>query len=98
MPKPSAFVNVQPVFLSKEDVAKVTTLSTGVIEHLVQRREFPQPRQLSGRRVGWLLREVVEWAESRPVSDLPPPPNTGSRRARPAAVESDQAGEVDAPT
>lgn len=98
MTKPSAFVNVQPVFLSKDDVAKVTTLSERVVEELVRQGKFPQPRQLSGRRVGWLLREVVEWAESRPVSDLPPPPNTGIKRARPAAVETDQDGAVDAPT
>lgn len=98
MPKPSAFVNVQPVFLSKDDVAKVTTLSERVVEELVRQGQFPQPRQLSGRRVGWLLREVVEWAESRPVSDLPPPPNTGLKRARPAVEEPDQDGAVDAPT
>ena len=32
--------------------------------------------------MGWLLREVMEWAETRPVSELPPPPNTGNRRKR----------------
>ncbi|UKI11834.1 hypothetical protein ACLUPT_11990 [Variovorax sp. SCN45] len=37
---------------------------------------------LSGRRVAWLVREVEAWAESRPVSNLPPPPNTGARKAR----------------
>ena len=39
--------------------------------------------------VNQLLREVLEWAETRPVSDLPPPPNTGNRRKRDAnAVEA----------
>ncbi|WP_422085424.1 helix-turn-helix transcriptional regulator [Variovorax sp.] len=41
---------------------------------------FPKPRVLSGRRVGWLLREVEEWAESRPVSALLPPKNSGYRK------------------
>ena len=42
-------------------------------------------RQLSGQRVGWLVREVQEWAESRPVSNLPPPPNTGAPKRKEAA-------------
>ncbi|WP_374258995.1 helix-turn-helix transcriptional regulator [Aquabacterium sp.] len=98
MPKPSAFVSIQPVFLSRDDVAKVTTLSERVVQDLVRQGKFPQPRRLSGMRVGWLLREVVEWAESRPVSDLPPPPNTGLKRAKPAPVVPGQDGAVDAPT
>jgi len=35
--------------------------------------EFPKPRKASARRSCWLLREIEEWAESRPVSDLLPP-------------------------
>ena len=42
-------------------------------------------RQLSGQRVGWLVREVQEWAESRTVSNLPPPPNTGAPKHKEAA-------------
>ena len=40
---------------------------------------------VSGQRVGWLVREVQEWAESRPVSNLPPPPNTGASKRKEAA-------------
>lgn len=32
-----------------------------------------------------LEREVQEWAESRPVSNLPPPPNTGASKRKEAA-------------
>lgn len=79
----------QPIFLDKPGVCAALTLSERVWEQLVQSGQAPKPRQLSGRRVGWLLREVLEWAETRPVSDLPPPPNTGNRRKRDAdAVEA----------
>lgn len=70
------------IYLDKQGVCAALTLSERVWEQLVQSGQAPKPRQLSGRRVGWLLREVLEWAESRPVSDLPPPPNTGNRRKR----------------
>ncbi len=72
----------QPIFLDKPSVCAAVSLSEGVWEQLVQSGQAPKPRQLSGRRVGWLLREVMEWAETRPVSELPPPPNTGNRRKR----------------
>lgn len=78
----------QPIFLDKPGVAAALTLSERVWEQLVQSGQAPKPRQLSGRRVGWLLREVMEWAETRPVSDLPPPPNTGNRRKRDNAAEA----------
>ena len=38
-------------------------------------RPVSGPRQLSGRRVAYLLKELDEWLESRPVSDLPSPVN-----------------------
>lgn len=79
----------QPIFLDKPSVCAAVSLSEGVWEQLVQSGQAPKPRQLSGRRVGWLLREVMEWAETRPVSELPPPPNTGNRRKR-----VDNAGEA----
>jgi prophage regulatory protein len=47
----------------------------------VRKGEFPKPRQLSARRVAYLVREVDEWLESRPVSDQPPPPNSQYGRA-----------------
>lgn len=62
------------------EVPAVVGLSEATIQRLVRENQFPKPRMLSGRRVAWLLREVEEWAESRPVSDLPPPPNTSHRR------------------
>ncbi|MFS2077100.1 helix-turn-helix transcriptional regulator [Telluria sp. Tellsp131] len=48
---------------------------------MVRMGSFPKPRQLSDRRVAWLVREIQEWAEARPMLDLPPPPNTSKRKA-----------------
>ena len=74
-------IPITPVFLDLPTVA----LSTATIERLEREGQFPKRRQLSGQRVGWLVREVQEWAESRPVSQLPPPPNTGAPKPRTGA-------------
>ncbi|MFM0095570.1 AlpA family phage regulatory protein [Paraburkholderia nemoris] len=71
---------MKPIYLNLEAVAGAVALSEAQIQKLVREGTFPKPRLLSSRRVGWLVREVEEWAEGRPVSDLLPPPNTDSRR------------------
>jgi prophage regulatory protein len=78
-------MSARPIYLDKLAVAEFVALSATTIERLVRENEFPKPRVLSGRRVAWLVREVEEWAESRPASDLPPPANTGVRHRSPAA-------------
>lgn len=37
---------------------------------------------LTARRTAYLFSEVKAWAQSRPVSDLPPPANTGHSNRR----------------
>ncbi len=76
-------VIAEPLFVPRESLPTITDLSDNTIDNLIRAGDFPKPRQTSGRRVSWLLREVREWAESRPVSDLPPPPNSteGGRRS-----------------
>ncbi len=75
-------VAVKPLYVQLVDLPKVIALSTATIEREIRSGNFPKPRQISGRRVAWLLRDVEEWAEKRPVSELPPPPNTGSRKGK----------------
>lgn len=75
-------VQINPLFLDLQTVAKVVALSESAVQGLVRKGEFPQPRQLSDRRVAWSVAEVQQWAESRPVSQLLPPPNTGVGRPR----------------
>lgn len=74
---------MKPIYLELDAVAGAVALATSTVQRLVRENSFPKPRQLSGRRVAWLVREIEEWAESRPVSDLPPPPNTGARKGTP---------------
>lgn len=91
MPKPKSNPTrtvLKPILVNRENLASLTGLSDGTIEAMIRRGEFPKPRQTSARRVGWLLRELEEWAEARPVSDLPPPPNTGGRAGRALAEMS----------
>lgn len=65
---------MKPVFyLDIKAVTEAVSLSRSVVLQLVRENKFPQPRQLSGRRVAWLAREVEEWAESRPLSTILPP-------------------------
>lgn len=75
-------ITLAPIYVDLPTVAGMVSLSVPNIQNLVKNDEFPKPRRLSGRRVGWLIREVQEWAETRPHSDLPPPPNTGAKKPR----------------
>jgi prophage regulatory protein len=52
----------------------------------VREGKAPKPRQLSDRRVGWLVRELEEWVEGRPASELLPPANTGAPKAKNAGI------------
>ena len=56
-------------------------LSESTVQEPVRETGFPKPRKISSNRVGWLVRKVTEWAELRPVSDLPPPPNCRIRHS-----------------
>ncbi len=68
---------MKPAYLDKDRTAEYVSLSVRVIDTLVAKGAFPGPRQLSEKRVGWLVREVDEWAESRPVSSNLPVANCG---------------------
>jgi prophage regulatory protein len=74
-------VELEPFYLDLASVCATVALEESTVKRMIREKEFPKPRQLSKRRVGWLVREVKEWSEARPVSDLPPPPNTGRKKA-----------------
>lgn len=77
--RPTRLISVEPAYLDKSTSAAFMSLSESTFEQLVREGVAPRPRALSGRRVGWLLRELREWAETMPVSEMLPPPNTGIR-------------------
>lgn len=70
----------------KDELPAVTKLSPRTIEEEIRQGRFPKPRRASTRRCVWLASEIREWMLNLPVSDLPPPPNTGARKPRPGAA------------
>jgi prophage regulatory protein len=72
---------LQPIALDRKSAAGFVLLSESTIDNLVRVGKFPKPRQVSPNRVVFLVKELVEWMESRPVSDILPPVNCGYGRA-----------------
>jgi len=72
---PKIITTVQPVFLDYPGVARLLNVSSSTVQKMVREGDLPRPRRISARRVGFLVRELVEWVEARPVSELPPPVN-----------------------
>jgi prophage regulatory protein len=72
---------IKPVYMDLRTVADFISMSTASVQKMVREERFPKPRMISDRRVAWLTREVEEWAEARPVSDILPPANTGAKKA-----------------
>ncbi len=75
---------IHPVIVDLEHAAGMVALSVSTLQALVRDGQFPAPIQLSGRRVGWRVRDIEAWADGRPASNLPPPANTGAKKARAA--------------
>ena len=73
-------ISLKPAYLDMPGACSFVALKETTLQKLVREDKFPKPRVLSGRRVGFLLRELEDWAETRPVSDLLPPANTGARK------------------
>lgn len=75
-----------PIFVPRDKAAEALGIGERTLEALVASGEAPPPRKISKGRVGWLWRELVEFAESRPVSDLRPGPGKQAPQdAQPAA-------------
>lgn len=60
-------------FLSKATVEEMTGLSSVTRWRLEKCGEFPGRRQISPNRVAYLESEILEWMESRPVSEIASP-------------------------
>ncbi len=72
---------LKPAAIDLESAAQFVSLSASTVSSLVRSGTFPKPRQLSGRRVAFLVSELEEWLAQRPVSDLLPPANSDYGRA-----------------
>ena len=62
----------KPALLDIDGAAAYVALSPMGIRRLIATGEFPKPRALSQRRVGWLVRELDAWSEALPVADMLP--------------------------
>lgn len=83
-----SLAQVEPLYLEKPAAAAYLAMSVSTFEDLGRTdADFPAPRLLSPRRTGYLLAELRAWGQSRPVSTLPPPPNTGASKPRTPRVE-----------
>ena len=83
-------LKIRPAALRLEDTADYLCLSVSTVEELVRQGGFPKPRQLAGRRVGFVVRELDEWLEDRPVSNQLPPPNTSRRGSKQSSASDAQ--------
>ncbi len=79
--KSRTIVTISPMYLAKPDAAAYLSISESMLDTLVSSGELPRPRKLSTGRVAWLVNDLTEWGQARPVSDLLPPINSGYGRA-----------------
>lgn len=80
--KPETVVTTKPAALGRQEAAAYLSLSTTMVEELTAAGAgFPQPVQLSKRRVAWLTAELDAWLASRPRSNCLPPEGSGYGRA-----------------
>jgi prophage regulatory protein len=77
-----SIIQAPPLMVDREQAAHALGVSERTLENLVATGELPPPRKISKQRVGWLWRELHDFAESRPVSDHQPAPG----RRRPQGV------------
>jgi prophage regulatory protein len=76
---------MKPLVVDMEQLlALLPALSKSTIEEERRQGRFPEPLQLSARKVGWLLSEVEEWIATRKRSRQPPPENTSAKKPRTA--------------
>lgn len=75
-------MHIEPIFVDLPTAAEVLSVSPSTVQLLVREQKLKPPRKISGGRVGYLLRELREYAESCPTSDLLPPPNTGAKKPK----------------
>ena len=48
------------------DIKNITSMSNSTIYELIKADEFPRPKRIGKRAVGWLENDIQAWLESRP--------------------------------
>lgn len=75
-------VIVRPLLVDFPTAAEVLSVSVSTLQLMIREGQIKPPRQISKGRVGYLVRDLEEFAESRPESTIAPPPNTGAKKPR----------------
>tara|TARA_R110001592_G_scaffold87304_2_gene257954 strand:+ start:276 stop:482 length:207 start_codon:yes stop_codon:yes gene_type:complete len=48
-----------------KDVIKITAMSNSTIYELIKSNDFPRPKRIGKRAVGWLENDIQNWVETR---------------------------------
>ncbi|MCB0321608.1 MAG: AlpA family phage regulatory protein [Bdellovibrionales bacterium] len=67
--------------LDRSEVIQLTGLSKGTIRRLESEGRFPNRRQLSPQRIGWLESDVQQWLSELPTAKEQPIEEEESRNA-----------------
>lgn len=78
MASATVVIQAPPLLVDRHAAAAALSISDSTLEALVRAGELPRPRRISKGRTGWLWRELLEFAESLPVSDAAPGPGQAS--------------------
>ena len=50
-----------------KDILEITGMSNSTIYEMIKSNEFPRPKRLGKRAVGWLSDDIKNWLDSRPL-------------------------------
>ena len=65
-------ITTRPAALNTDDAARYISASPRTLQALVAQGKVKPPRKISAGRVAFLTRELDEFLEAAPVSDLKP--------------------------
>ena len=51
-----------------KDVIKITAMSNSTIYELIKSNDFPRPKRIGKRAVGWLAGDIQSWIDNRPTA------------------------------
>lgn len=61
-------MTAQPLIYRKKVVLEKFGISETTLRRWMKDEDFPRPRQLGPRAVGWVSDQVTTWLENRPVA------------------------------
>ena len=56
------------MILTEKQLLDILPFGRSTLRKKIKNKEFPAPRQVSERRIGWLDSEVKEWEKNTPIA------------------------------